>query len=84
MTTSYKMPPEWAPQERVWLSWPHAKADWPGKFAPVPWVFAEMVRIITGSQRVGLLVKDAKARAEAMEMLDRAGATLTQVDFLET
>jgi len=79
-----KMPPEWAPQERIWLSWPHARADWPGKFAPIPWVFAEMVRAITGSgQRVGLLVKDAAARAEAMDMLDRAGATLMLVDILE-
>lgn len=82
--TRYRMPPEWAPQKRIWLSWPHARADWPGKFGPVPWVFAEMVRIITGSeQRVGLLVKDAAARAEAMQMLDRAGATLQQVDMLE-
>jgi agmatine deiminase len=82
--SAFRMPAEWAPQERIWLSWPHAKADWPGKFAPVPWVFAEMVRVITTSgQRVGLLVKDAKIRAEAMEMLDRAGATLTLVDMLE-
>lgn len=82
--SAFVMPAEWAPQERIWLSWPHAKADWPGKFAPTPWVFAEMVRVITGSgQRVGLLVKDAKIRAEAMDMLDRAGATLTLVDILE-
>lgn len=82
--SGFLMPAEWAPQERIWLSWPHAKADWPGKFAPVPWVFAEMVRVITGSgQRVGLLVKDAAIRAEAMEMLDRAGATLHLVDMLE-
>ena len=84
MTTQFKMPPEWAPQERIWISWPHARADWPGKFAPVPWVFAEMVRVITASgQRVGLLVKDAAARTEAMDHLDRAGATLTLVDILE-
>ena len=82
--SSFRMPAEWAPQQRIWLSWPHARADWPGKFAPVPWVFAEMVRVITTSgQRVGLLVKDAKIRAEAMEMLDRAGATLSLVDMLE-
>ncbi len=80
----FQMPAEWAPQKRIWLSWPHARADWPGKFAPVPWVFAEMVRVITGSgQRVGLLVKDPALRAEAMEMLDRAGVALTLVDFLE-
>ena len=80
----FSMPAEWAPQERIWLSWPHAKADWPGKFAPVPWVFAEMVRVITGSgQRVGLLVKDSKAQAEATDMLTRSGADLDLVDFLE-
>jgi agmatine deiminase len=80
----FQMPAEWAPQKRIWLSWPHARADWPGKFAPVPWVFAEMVRVITGSgQRVGLLVKDQKIRAEAMEMLDRSGVSLSMVDMLE-
>lgn len=80
----FLMPAEWAPQERIWLSWPHARADWPGKFAPVPWVFAEMVRVIAQSgQRVGLLVYSPAIRAEAMEMLDRAGVSLTQVDFLE-
>jgi agmatine deiminase len=82
--SAFQMPAEWAPQQRIWMSWPHAKADWPGKFAPVPWVFAEIVRVITNSgQRVGLLVKDQKIRAEAMEMLDRAGAVLSLVDMLE-
>ena len=80
----FQMPAEWEPQERIWLSWPHAKADWPGKFAPVPWVFAEMVRVITASgQRVGLLVKDAKAEAEAEEFLQRAGVDIALVDLLE-
>ena len=80
----FQMPAEWAPQKRIWLSWPHARADWPGKFAPIPWVFAEMVRVITGSgQRVGLLVRDQKTRAEAMQMLDRAGVSLTQVDMVQ-
>lgn len=84
MHMTYKMPAEWAPQERIWLSWPHARGDWPGKFAPIPWVFAEMVRVITASgQRVGLLVNNAAVRAEAMEMLDRANVTLTMVDMLE-
>lgn len=84
MDSTFRMPAEWAPQKRIWLSWPHARADWPGKFAPIPWVFAEMIRAITGSgQRVGLLVKDAKLRAEAMEMLDRTGVALTLVDMLE-
>lgn len=81
---SYRMPAEWAPQERIWLSWPHARGDWPGKFQPIPWVFAEMVRAITASgQRVGLLVNGPAIRAEAMDMLDRASVSLTMVDMHE-
>ena len=79
----FQMPAEWAPQKRIWLSWPHAKADWPCKFAPVPYVFAEMVRVITGSgQRVGLLVKDAKVQAEATKVLMDTGVDTDLVDML--
>lgn len=82
--SAFRMPAEWEPQERIWLSWPHAKADWPGKFAPIPYVFAEMVRVITGSgQRVGLLVKDAKLRASAEQILKDADVNIALVDFLE-
>ena len=40
----YRMPAEWARHRGTWLSWPHREASWPGKFEPVPGVFAEMVR----------------------------------------
>jgi agmatine deiminase len=42
-----------------------------------------MIRAIAATQEVGLLVHSAAIRAEAMEMLDRAGVSLTQVQFLE-
>ena len=67
MKPLYTMPAEWAPHKRTWLAWPHAKADWPAKFAPVPWIFAEMIRGIAASERVGLLVKSTAAEAEAQE-----------------
>ncbi len=76
------MPPEWAPQKRIWLAWPHQKADWPGKFGPVPWVFAEIIRHIAAGQRVGLLVKDAAAQKEARLTLGRAHVNLKHVDFI--
>ncbi|MEJ0010508.1 MAG: agmatine deiminase family protein [Alphaproteobacteria bacterium] len=82
VSTQFFMPPEWAKQKRIWLSWPHEKADWPGKFGPVPAVFAEIVRVIAMGQRVGLVVKDAKAKKEAQTLLVRSGVALKQVDFL--
>lgn len=79
-----RMPAEWAPQKRVWFAWPHNEADWPGKFAPVPYVFAEMIRVITQSgQRVGLLVRNAAAKSAAKKLLSEAHALVKNVDFVE-
>ena len=34
-----RMPAEWEPHEATWIAWPHQRADWPGKFAAIPWVY---------------------------------------------
>ncbi len=78
----FRMPAEWAPQTRTWLAWPHQKADWPGKFEPIPWVFAEIARHVTAGQRLGLVVNDAAAKRAAKKVLQRSNVNLTQVDFL--
>ena len=26
---AFRMPPEWAPHEATWLSWPHNRKTWP-------------------------------------------------------
>ena len=55
---AYRMPAEWEPHEATWLGWPHELTDWPGKFAPIPWAFAEIVRHLTRVERVNLLVEN--------------------------
>ena len=77
----FLMPAEWQKQRRIWLTWPHQRADWPGKFAPIPWVFTEIIRLITAQQTLGLIVKNETLRAKAMSMLDRAGVELSRVEF---
>jgi agmatine deiminase len=76
------MPAEWEKQEAIWLAWPFNKEDWPGKFAPIPWVYVEMIRALTQVERVRLLVKNARQQASATDMLERGGATLDNVDFI--
>ena len=39
-----RLPAEWERHEATWLAWPHEKSDWPGKFAPIPWIYAQIVR----------------------------------------
>ena len=77
----YRMPAEWEPHIATWLAWPHNKADWPGKFAPIPWVYAEIIRHLARFERVEILVQGARAEADASARLDRAGVDLTQVGF---
>lgn len=81
MTKDYLMPAEWAPHRATLLAWPHNKADWPDKFAPIPWVYTEIIRALTRHERVMLLVRHAKDELVARDALGRAGANLAKVDF---
>ena len=77
----FRMPAEWERHEATWLAWPHNSEDWPGKFQPIPWVYAEIVRLLAARERVHILVEDAAAEKRARGILKRAGADLAQVDF---
>ncbi len=77
----YRMPAEWEPHEATWLAWPHNREDWPGKFQPIPWVYAEIVRLLAAREKVHILVQDVKAQGLATGILKRAGANLDQVLF---
>lgn len=77
----FRMPAEWEKQEAIWLVWPHQKADWPGKFEPIPWVWTEIVRAIASKQVVKLLVRDAKEEQRAQEICDRAGVNTPNIQF---
>ena len=54
------MPAEWEPHEATWLGWPHNKADWPGRFAPIPWAYGEIVRKIAPGERVRVIADPAR------------------------
>jgi agmatine deiminase len=82
MTSGFAMPAEWAPHRRTWIAWPHERSDWPGKFEPIPWVAAEIVRRLVEGERVGILVRHARERAAARALLRRATVDLGRVDFL--
>src|SRR5688572_24334992 len=43
---------EWEPHEATWIAWPHHQPDWPGKLGPIPWVYAEIVRVLHADERV--------------------------------
>ena len=75
------MPAEWEPHESTWLAWPHLRDDWPGKFEPIPWVYAEIVRNLARHERVDLIVNDANWENRARTVLEKAGALSDNVCF---
>jgi agmatine deiminase len=77
----YRMPAEWEPHAATWLAWPHYHGDWPGKFEPIPWVYAEIIRNLAKHERVELIVNNAAAAGQARRVLDRADALSENIRF---
>jgi agmatine deiminase len=75
------MPAEWEPHEATWIAWPHNRNDWPGRFAPIPWVYAEIVRKLSSVEKVRILVRDGAEEARARRVLRKAGAAMEAVEF---
>jgi agmatine deiminase len=77
----FRMPAEWEPHAATWLAWPHEKSDWPGKFAPIPWLYGEIVRHLARVERVRILVEDADVERAARKILKSCHADLAAIDF---
>jgi len=77
----YRMPAEWEPHESTWLAWPHFRNDWPGKFEPIPWVYAEIVRNLARHERVDLIVNSERLEKRAGAVLEKADALSDNVRF---
>jgi agmatine deiminase len=63
------MPAEWEPHRATWISWPHHEPDWPGKLGSIPWVYAEIARVLAGHEAVEILCHSDQVRSAAQEAL---------------
>jgi agmatine deiminase len=77
----YRMPAEWEPHASTWLAWPHYRSDWPGKFEPIPWVYAEIIRHLAPHERIDLIVNNAASEKQARKVLAKAGALHKNITF---
>jgi agmatine deiminase len=77
----FRMPAEWEPHDATWLAWPHERTDWPGKFAPIPWVYGDIVRRLTRTEKVRILVQDAATEKSARRVLAKCVVNLNAVEF---
>jgi len=77
----HRMPAEWEPHDATWIAWPHNRRDWPGKFEPIAWVYAEIVRNLCRYERIEIIVNDAAAERRARKILECAHALSQTVRF---
>jgi agmatine deiminase len=67
------MPAEWEPHRATWISWPHHEPDWPGKLDPIPWVYAEIARVLADHETVEILCHNSEVMEGARLTLDAHG-----------
>lgn len=75
------MPAEWEPHDATWVGWPHHRPDWPDKFEPIPWVYAEIVRVLHTSERVEILCHTHEVREQAISACRAHGVDLSRCRF---
>jgi agmatine deiminase len=68
-----RMPAEWEPHRATWIAWPHHEPDWPGKLGPIPWVYAEIARVIADHEPVEILCHEEAVRESARLAIDAHG-----------
>jgi agmatine deiminase len=81
LPSGFWIPAEWEPHAGTWLAWPHQASDWPGRLAPIPWVYCEMIRHLHRHEHVHVLVNDVAKGKAARRSLLKAGVDLAQVTF---
>jgi agmatine deiminase len=71
----YAMPAEWEPHQCTWISWPHNRDSWPGKFEPVEPAMAQFVDALSQSELVRINVLNEAHEMHVRQLLEgRANA----------
>lgn len=79
----YRLPAEWEKHQSTILCWPHQKADWPGKFIPILWVYAEIVKNIAAyGELVRIIAQSQKEQLKIVKILERAHVNMASVEFV--
>lgn len=73
------LPPEWAPQSGVMLTWPHAHGDWAKRLKQVEPVFTEIARQVTRREKLLVSCHDHAHRDHIGNLLAGSGVDMERV-----
>jgi len=78
---NFKLPAEWEKHEATWIGWPYNKSDWPGKFSPIPYVYAEIVKYISRGEKVSIFVHSKEHKLKTEKVLKDTDVSLSNIEF---
>ncbi len=79
---NYLLPAEWEPHKSTFICWPIQIEDWPGKYAPIPWVYVEIVKRLVNHEVVKIIVQSDEEIEKVKKILQRAHVELYNVEFI--
>lgn len=83
MQTRYQLPPEWATQDAVMLTWPHQQSDWADDLAAVEAVYFALASAILRYQALVVVCFDATHEQYLRREFSARQLVLTQVFFAQ-
>jgi agmatine deiminase len=75
------LPPEWAPQSGVMLTWPHEKSDWAPILDRVEPVFTDIARQVARFEKVLIACYDDRHRTHVAKLLKATGVPENRLVF---
>ncbi|MCP4058203.1 MAG: agmatine deiminase family protein, partial [Pseudoalteromonas sp.] len=81
---NFRLLPEWAEQDAVMLTWPHAQTDWADTLERVEPVYVELATHITAVQQLVIVAHNTALKSHITALLTKANINLSQVHFVVT
>jgi len=80
----FHFPAEFAPQEALWLSWPHKEASWPGKLDSIFNSYCEFILRVASHQKVNINVANEVMKQFAVRTIQNSafGKSVNQLNGL--
>ncbi|MEA4985138.1 MAG: agmatine deiminase family protein [Paludibacter sp.] len=79
-----QLPPEWAPQQLVQLTWPHEQTDWVDMLDEVNQCFADIARNIVQHEKLLVVCKDSKQIKTLLKGTDFSKITFVELPTNDT
>lgn len=79
-----QLPPEWAPQQLVQLTWPHEQTDWVDMLDEVNQCFADIARNIVQHEKLLVVCKDSKRIKTLLKGTDFSKITFVELPTNDT